>query len=148
MERGEALPLLKKSLQSYSESRSNTDGKGSLARGSSGTPPKKHSCPECGHRDPTIWHTYRWITDMFQCRFEDFIQHYPWQDLEPGQIVEDEHYFYRRTSKRNGGAFVQRWPKVLGREYYKSRFFERFKVPRDFGLRPGQKQIDLTEPSP
>lgn len=108
-----------------------------------------YACPKCGYRDPPIWHTYRWITDMFQCRYEDFIQYYDQRflQLEPGEIKDDCTYFYRRTNERNGGAFVQRWPKVLGKEYYKSRFFERFKVPRDFGLRPGQKQIELKEAS-
>jgi len=78
---------------------------------------------------------------MFAARVEDFKCAYPnWAQLELGQIVTDEYYFYRRTKK---GNFVQMWPKVLGKEYYKSRFFERFKVPRDFGVRPGQSQLEL-----
>jgi len=98
-------------------------------------------CPKCGHRLPPMWHSYRWVTDMFYGRFEDFQVAYPqWKDLEVGEIVEDEYYFIRRTKK---GTFVLMWPKVLGRDYYKSRFFERFKVPRDFGLRSGQKQLEL-----
>jgi len=100
-------------------------------------------CPKCGYHFPPIWHSYRWITDMFYARFDDFqreSEYSQWKDLEVGQIVEDEHYFIRRTKK---GTFVLMWPKVLGREYYKSRFFERFKVTRDFGLRQGQKQLEL-----
>jgi hypothetical protein len=103
-----------------------------------------YACPKCGYRLPLIWHSYRWVTDMFAARVEDFKREYPkWKDLKWGQIVEDEYYFMRRTGRRNSGAFVQMWPKVLGKDYYKSRFFERFKVPRDFGVRPGQKQLEL-----
>ena len=98
-------------------------------------------CPECGYEDPVCWHSYRWITDMDICRFEDFQKEYPqWKDLEIGEIVSDQHNFYRRTGKRNGGCFVQRWPKVYGINYYKSRFFERFKA--DFP-HPKQKRLEL-----
>jgi len=102
-----------------------------------------YACPKCGYRLPLMWHSYRWVSDVFQGRIEDFQQEYPqWKGIKSGEILEDELYFYRRTKK---GTFVLMWPKVLGRDYYKSRFFERFKVPRDFGLRlrRGQKQLEL-----
>ncbi len=100
-------------------------------------------CPNCGFRLPQMWHSYRWVTDMLYGRFEDFQREYPeFKALEIGEIVGYRDLFIRRTKK---GTFVLMWPKVLGREYYKSRFFERFKVPRDFGLRPGQKQLELIE---
>lgn len=100
-------------------------------------------CPKCGYEDPVIWHSYRWITDIDYCRFEDFVQEYPqWKDLEMGQIVSDKYNFYRRTSKRNGGCYVQRWPKIYGVNYYKSRFFERFKAKRSFPY-PGQQTLQL-----
>lgn len=86
-------------------------------------------CPKCGYKDPLIWHTYRWMTDMECCRFEEFQVEYPqWKDLSVGQIVEDEHVFYRRSSKRNRGLYVFRWPKVLGCDYYKFRDWERTKT--------------------
>jgi len=104
-------------------------------------------CNKCGYEDPPLWHAYRWITDIDQCRFEDFQKMYPqWKDILPGQIVQDKYNYYRRTSNRNGGAFVQRWPKVLGMEYYKSRFFERFKAKRDFP-HPLQLRLELKEGS-
>jgi len=78
------------------------------------------------------------------CRFEDFVQEYPqWTQLELGQIVSDKSCFYRRSSKRNGGTFVLRWPKMLGRNYYLSRYFERFKAKRVGGVLPGQKRLEL-----
>ena len=85
-----------------------------------------------------MWHSYRWITDIDVCRFDDFVaEHKEWKSLVPGQIVCDDYNYYRRTSKRNGGAFVQRWPKVYGIGYYNSRFFERFKARRSWPF-PGQ----------
>ena len=100
-------------------------------------------CPRCGYQLPSMWHSYRWVTDMLYGRIEDFIVNYPqWKDLKAGEIVEDQHLFYRRTRK---GTFVLMWPKILGPAYYKTRNFERFKVPRDFGLRLGQKQLKLEE---
>jgi hypothetical protein len=102
-------------------------------------------CPNYDYEDPVIWHSYRWITDMDQCRFEDFQKdkHYlQWKDLEVGQIVSDKHNYYRRTGKRNGGCFIQRWPKVYGEKYYCSRFFERFKAKRDFP-HSQQKRLEL-----
>jgi len=98
-------------------------------------------CPRCGFEDPPCWRSYRWITDMDITRIEDFQKEYPqWKDLEIGQIISDEHNFYRRTGKRNGGCFVMRWPKIYSIEYYKSRFFERFKAKRDFP-HPHQKRL-------
>jgi len=80
-----------------------------------------------------MWHSYRWFTDIDVCRFEDFgKEHKQWRSLEPSQIVSDEYNYYRRTSKRNGGTFVQRWPCVYGVKYYNSRFFERFKAERSW----------------
>ena len=84
---------------------------------------------------------------MDQCRIEDFQkekQCLQWEDLEVGQIVSDRYNYYRRASKRNGGCFVQRWPKVYGINYYKSRFFERFKAKRDFPY-PGQQRLEIGE---
>jgi len=84
---------------------------------------------------------------MDQCRFEDFQKekmYAQWKDLKIGQIVSDEHNYYRRTGKRNGGCFVQRWPKLYGINYYKSRFFERFKAKRDFPY-PSQQQLSIGE---
>ncbi len=81
---------------------------------------------------------------MDMTRFHDFVQEYPqWADLEPGQIIEDSSCFYRRSGKRNGGAFVLRWPKLLGKNYYKSRFFERFKAKRTYSPVLGQKQLEI-----
>jgi len=104
-------------------------------------------CPKCGYEDPVMWHSYRWITDIDYCRFEDFQEEYPqWRGMYPGQIVSDKYNYYRRTSMRNGGCFVQRWPKVYGIDYYKSRFFERFKAKRSFPY-PGQKTlVNLEQP--
>jgi hypothetical protein len=101
------------------------------------------SCPCCGYADPQIWRSYRWVTDLDYCRFEDFQLEYPqWANLEIGQIVEDQYCFYRRSGKRNQGTYVQRWSKVLGKDYYKSRFFERFKARS--GIRhPAQKKLEL-----
>ncbi len=100
-------------------------------------------CPCCGFEDPVCWHSYRWITDMDTTRFEDFAAEYPaWQSIQPGQIVSDEHNYYRRSGKRNGGAFVLRWPKIYGEQYYLSRYFERFKAKRDFP-HPKQKRLEL-----
>ncbi|HLE74944.1 MAG TPA: hypothetical protein VI864_02740 [Candidatus Bathyarchaeia archaeon] len=100
-------------------------------------------CPCCGFEDPAVWHSYRWVTDVDICRFEDFQREYPqWRDLEIGEIISDRYNYYRRTGKRNGGAFAQRWPKVYGQDYYKSRFFERFKAKRDFP-HPLQKRLEL-----
>jgi hypothetical protein len=77
-------------------------------------------------------------------RFEDFQKEYPqWSQLEAGQIVQDKYCFYRRSSKRNGGTFILRWPKMLGRNYYLSRYFERFKAKRTHGVLPGQKRLEL-----
>lgn len=101
-------------------------------------------CPRCGYEDPVCWHSYRWITDIDMCRFEDFVTEYPqWAQLEPGQIVQDKTCYYRRSSKRNGGTFALRWSKVLGKNYYLSRYFERFKAKRTHGVLPGQKRLEL-----
>lgn len=100
-------------------------------------------CPRCDYEDPVCWHSYRWITDIDITRLEDFQREYPqWAQIEIAQIISDEHCFYRRTGKRNSGAFVQRWPKIYGRDYYKSRFFERFKAKRDFP-HSLQKRLEL-----
>jgi len=100
-------------------------------------------CPKCGHEDPVCWHSYRWITDMDVCRVEDFRAEYPqWTSIQVGQIVSDSSCYYRRSGKRNGGAFVQRWPKVYGENYHNSRFFERFKAKRGFP-HPLQKRLEL-----
>ena len=102
-------------------------------------------CPRCGFEDPVIWHSYRWITDMDQCRIEDFQKeklYEQWKDLEVGEIVSDKCNYYRRTGERNHGCFVQRWPKVYGINYYKSRYFERFKAKRSSPY-PGQKQLEV-----
>jgi len=81
------------------------------------------------------------VTDVDYCRLEEFQEAYPeWKDIGIGEIVSDRYYFYRRTSERNGGYFVQRYPKVYGREYYKSRFFERFMAKRGFS-HPSQKRF-------
>jgi hypothetical protein len=81
-------------------------------------------------------------------RFGDFVAEYPlWAQLELGQIVEDKYSYYRRSGKRNGGAFVLRWPKMLGKDYYKARFFERFKAKRTHGVLPGQKRLELEKSS-
>jgi len=104
-------------------------------------------CPKCGYEDPVIWHSYRWVTDLDYSRFTDFQQVYPqWKDLQMGQIVEDEHDYYRRTSERNKGYYVQRWSKILGKTYYKSRYFERFLSKRDFPD-SRQRKLDLKEES-
>jgi hypothetical protein len=102
-------------------------------------------CPcGCGYEDPVCWHSYRWITDIDIARIEDFTKEYPqWADIELGCIIEDKYCYYRRSGKRNGGTFILRWPKILGRNYYKSRFFERFKAKRTHGPLPGQKQLEL-----
>jgi hypothetical protein len=101
-------------------------------------------CPCCGYEDPVCWHSYRWITDIDICRVEDFRKEYPeWVNIEIGQIVEDEGHFYRRTGTRNAGVYVMRWPKIYGKDYYKSRYFERFKAKRTLGPRPGQAQLEL-----
>ena len=100
-------------------------------------------CSKCGHEDPPIWRSYRWVSDLDYCRFEDFQLEYPqWSKLDIGQIVEDQYCFYRRSGKRNQGTFVQRWAKVLGKDYYKSRFFERVLLRQ--GIRhPDQKRLEL-----
>jgi hypothetical protein len=76
-------------------------------------------------------------------RVEDFFAEYPqWKDLKIGQIVSDEYCFYRRTGKRNGGVYVQRYPKIYGWDYYKKRYFERAMAKR--GRRhPHQKSLEL-----
>lgn len=80
-------------------------------------------------------------------RFEEFQLEYPqWAELKPSNIVEDQHCFYRRTGrhgKRVKGAFILRWPKMLGKDYYKSRFFERFKAKRQGLPVEGQKILEL-----
>lgn len=104
-------------------------------------------CPKCGYEDPLCWHSYRWITDIDMARFEEFQLEYPqWAELKPSNIVEDQHCFYRRTGrhgKRVKGAFILRWPKMLGKDYYKSRFFERFKAKRQGLPVEGQKILEL-----
>ena len=106
---------------------------------------KLKQCPKCGYKEPLIWNSYRWITDMDQARFDDFQKekaYEKWKDLEPGQIVSDDCNYYRRTCARNGGCFVQKWPKVYGPDYYKSRFFERFKAKR-YAPYPGQQRLSV-----
>jgi hypothetical protein len=83
-------------------------------------------CPKCGYRDPTCWRYYRWMEGIDYTRAEEFFETYPqFGNLEIGQIVSDDHYFYRR-SKRNHGYYVYRWERQFGRHYYKFRDFERF----------------------
>lgn len=100
-------------------------------------------CPKCGYEDPVCWHSYRWITDMDYTRWEDFCKEYPqWANINCGQIVSDLHSFYRRSSKKNNGLYVFRYPTAYGERYYLSRDFERFKAKRDFP-HPSQKQLEL-----
>jgi hypothetical protein len=83
---------------------------------------------------------------MDQCRIEEFQQEYPqWKNIKIGQIVYDDCNYYRRTCARNGGCFVQKWPKVYGPNYYKSRYFERFKAKRSSPF-PGQKRLNDCDP--
>ena len=95
-------------------------------------------CPKCGYSDSLIWHTYRWLFDIDTCRFDEFISEQPqFKELKLGQIGEDSHYFYRRTTRN--GLFVRRWEKSLGINYEKSAHtnFERsrpFKNPNQTRL--------------
>jgi hypothetical protein len=84
------------------------------------------------------------MTDVDVTRAEDFQQEYPkWKQIEMGEIVEDDHYFYRRTSQRGGGKYVLRWPKFYGRSYYNSRFWEKFNGRLSKRPRPGQTQLEV-----
>jgi hypothetical protein len=76
-------------------------------------------CPKCGFEDSLIWHSYRWLFDVDTCRYDEFLREHPLlKELQLGQIIEDSHYFYRRTTKN--GLFVRRWEKHLGINYEKS----------------------------
>lgn len=101
-------------------------------------------CSKCGYEDPVCWHSYRWVTDLDFTTLPDFKLEYPqFADMKIGEIREDDHCYYRRSGPRNNGRFVFRWMKILGRDYYKSRFFERFKPQRGFSLHPEQTRLEF-----
>ena len=95
-------------------------------------------CPSCGYQDALCWRSYRWVTDIDYTRVEEFFLCYPqFKDIQVGEIVSDEHNFYRRSGERNRGLFVFRWSKFFGRDYYKMRDFEHYKKPEK------TKQLEL-----
>lgn len=104
-------------------------------------------CPKCGFVDPQCWRQNRWVSGVDYCRIEDFQKEYPLlADIRPGQESEDEHCYYYRGKKQP--AFVYRWPKFLGPQYYpKTRhLFERH-VPRRPPIK-GQKTLEIPVAAP
>lgn len=109
-------------------------------------------CPKCGYRDPPIWRSYRYMTDVDQTRYEDFIEecttgeykdHPEWKNIKMGEIVEDKCNYYRRSSNRNQGRYVLKWPKFYGRDYYKTRYWEHVNAKISKRPRPGQQPLML-----
>jgi hypothetical protein len=104
------------------------------------------TCPRCGYEDPFCWRQNRWVSDVSYSRIEDFGAEYPeMADLQPGETRSDTcNYYYRRRKQR---AFVYRWSKALGPQYYPStrQLFERH-VPRTPPIK-GQKTL-VAAPTP
>lgn len=99
-------------------------------------------CPNCGYKDPAIWRSYRYMTDVDMTRYEDFQEWYSrWKNIKMGEIVEDKCNYYRRSSKRNQGRYVLRWPKFYGQDYYKTRYWEHVNAKFSKRPRPGQQPL-------
>ena len=104
---------------------------------------KMRICPKCGFEDPICWHSYRWVTDIDYTAFQEFLNYYPqFKELRISEIVDDEHFFYRRSNRKNHGYFVFRWPKIFGEKYYNNRDYDRVQYAR----KVDQNQRKLLEP--
>lgn len=97
-------------------------------------------CPNCGFEDPPMWRQNRWVSDVSYGRIEDFQAEYKWfANIRPGEILSDTYCFYYRGKKQR--AFVYRWPKILGPQYYpRTRHLTERHVPRRPPI-PGQSVL-------
>jgi hypothetical protein len=97
-------------------------------------------CPNCGFEDPVMWRQNRWVDAVDYGRIEDFQQEYPqFANIRPGETLSDTHCYYYRGKKQR--AFVYRWPKLLGPQYYpRTRHLIERHVPRRPPI-PGQSVL-------
>ena len=104
-------------------------------------------CPQCGFVDPQCWRQNRWVSSVDYTRVEDFQNEYPaFADIRPGEVRSDAHCYYYRGKKQR--AFVYRWPKLLGPQYYpRTRHLTERHVPRRPPLK-GQKTLENESAAP